>query len=211
LTVNTDDANLNTGETTRVTFSTNEANRLEGYQFTLNYDKSKLELLDVEGNQENFGILEDGVLTTSWNGRLNNNEALFTLVFRAKRSGLLSESIHLNSSITTAEAYTTEAEVLDISLAFNEKYQPTSFELYQNMPNPFNGTTTIGFNLPTKGDATLTILDATGKRIKVIQNTFNKGYNAVYLDKSELGATGVFYYRLETEQHTATKKMVIIE
>ncbi len=211
LTLHTDDANLNKGETTRVTFSANEANRLEGYQFTLHYDKSKLELLDVEGNEENFGILEDGVLTTSWNGRLNSNEALFTLVFRAKHETLLSESIHLNSSITTAEAYTTDAEVLDIALAFNEKYQPTSFELYQNMPNPFNGTTTIGFNLPTKGEATLTVLDATGKRIKVIQNTFNKGYNAVYLDKSELGATGVFYYRLETEQHTATKKMVIIE
>jgi Secretion system C-terminal sorting domain len=211
LTVHTDDATLNVGETTRVTLSADEATHLEGYQFTLNYDKSKLELLDIEGNQENFGILEDGIITTSWNGRLSSNEALFTLVFRAKREGLLSESLHLNSSITAAEAYTTEAEVMDLALAFNQKYQPSTFELYQNMPNPFNGTTAIGFNLPTKSEATLTILDATGKRIKVIQNTFNKGYNAIYLDKLELGATGVFYYRLETEQHTATKKMVIIE
>lgn len=42
---------------------------------------------------------------------------------------------------------------------------PPSLMLYQNSPNPFNPSTTIGYELPHPGRITLEIFDATGRMI----------------------------------------------
>ena len=60
-------------------------------------------------------------------------------------------------------------------------------------------------------DATVTIYDVTGKTLKVIKQSFNKGYNTIELNKNELGSVGVLYYKLEAGDFTATRKMVVIE
>jgi hypothetical protein len=97
----------------------------------------------------------------------------------------------------------------DVELTFNGQVAGAGFELYQNVPNPFEGVTMIGFNLPEATQATLTIMDVSGKVIKTIQSDFAKGYNEVRV--SNIDATGVLYYQLATDNHTATKKMIIIE
>ena len=40
---------------------------------------------------------------------------------------------------------------------------------------------------------------------------FAKGYNVITLDVNDLNASGVLYYMLETENHVATKKMVVLK
>jgi len=69
----------------------------------------------------------------------------------------------------------------------------------------------IGFTLPEASKATLTIMDVSGKLIKLIEQDGVQGYNEVRLDKRELSASGVLYYRLETSTDTATKKMTLIK
>jgi hypothetical protein len=44
-----------------------------------------------------------------------------------------------------------------------------------------------------------------------VKGNYAKGYNAVVLKRSELGAVGVLYYELTTSTHQATRKMVIVE
>ncbi|MEM8906269.1 MAG: T9SS type A sorting domain-containing protein, partial [Bacteroidota bacterium] len=83
------------------------------------------------------------------------------------------------------------------------------FELLQNRPNPFLQETTIGFILPQASTVTLTVYDPSGKQVHQIKGVFKQGYNEISLNQSDLGASGIFYYQLDTPTHTATKRMII--
>jgi len=120
----------------------------------------------------------------------------------------LSELITLSSDITTAEAYNTDGELLDVNIEFTTV--DVDFALAQNVPNPFNGETVVSFNLPAAGAATLTVMDVQGKVLKEIRGDYAKGYNQVTLKAKEL-TTGVLYYQLESADQIATKKMIIID
>ena len=69
----------------------------------------------------------------------------------------------------------------------------------------------IGFNLPEAAQATITISDVTGKVLKLYRQESSKGYNHITVKSSDLAATGVVSYTVETGDYTATKKMVIIK
>lgn len=195
------------GEEVRATFNAKDIAKMEGYQFTLGYDKDALEVTNIEGNPENFGMVENGVITTSWNGNAQSGDNLFSIVFKAKKSGNLSELLNVNSTYTTAEAYTTAGEYHNVALKFNGARD--RFALYQNQPNPFMGRTVIGFNLPKAEHAKMTIYDIAGRVLKVVEGNFNKGYNEVTVD--EILGSGVLNYKLETATETATKSMIILE
>jgi hypothetical protein len=214
LVLNAQDRVVAAGEEFMVEFTAADF-RVEGYQFTLNFDASALQLVDiVEGvaGNENFGLtmLNEGVITTSWNGQANNNEVLFALVFKATKGAQLSNLVYLNSRYTSAEAYNLNGDLLNVQLAFNGVTVEGGFELYQNVPNPFQAETQIGFNLPEAGTATLTVVDVSGKVLKLVRGEFAKGYNQVTLNANELPASGVLYYTLESASNTATKMMVIV-
>ena len=82
------------------------------------------------------------------------------------------------------------------------------FALYQNHPNPFEGYTVIGFELPRAAVGRLLIYEVTGKVVREIKGEFEKGYNEVTLSRDELPAAGVLYYQLETDKFVATKRMI---
>ena len=209
----TQDRQVQKGEEVTVEFNASDLDIL-GYQFTLNFDQKSLEMVELlpgVAKEENFGftLLDKGAITTSWNGEANSNE-FFSIVFRANAAGQLSEMLSLNSRFTKAEAYTANAELLDVQLSFNGNVN-TAFELYQNTPNPFRGQTVIGFNLPEAGTAKLTISDVPGKVLSVIDREFAKGYNEVQVNSNDLPAYGIMYYTLETAANTATRKMVVVD
>jgi hypothetical protein len=218
LVLETANQTVKAGEEVRVSLSAADMAVL-GYQFTLNFDAAALSLTDIiEGvaSAENFGTtkLAEGALTTSWNvteaRMLNANEALFTLVFTANQAAELSRALSVSSRYTAAEAYGANGELLNVQLSFNGQVAAAGFELYQNVPNPFKGVTTIGFNLPEATKATLKIMDVSGKMIRLIEGEYAQGYNEVRVSGLS-GATGVLYYQLDTPTASASKKMIIIE
>lgn len=208
--LNVQDQQLVAGNEYRVAFTADALN-IQGYQFTMNL--KGMELVNIEygvAKAENFGIVEEGVITTSWNGTATDSE-LFTLVVRANTNASLSELLSVNSRYTAAEAYNTADEQLDVALTFNgEAVANAGFELYQNTPNPFQGQTMISFTLPEATQATITIHDVTGKTLKMIRGDYAKGYNQINLNSSDLPATGVLLYTLSTDDYSATKRMVIL-
>ncbi|MBI1225124.1 MAG: T9SS type A sorting domain-containing protein [Bacteroidetes bacterium] len=211
--LNTTDRTVTKGEEVNVAFLANDLDVM-GFQFTLNFDVEALELVTVQSgvaSEENFGyaLLDEGALTASWNGSATEN-SMFSVVFRAKENGKLSEMLSVNSRFTKAEAYRTNGDLLNVQLAFNSKVDQ-QFALFQNTPNPFKAVTTIGFNLPKAGVANLKITDVSGKVLKNIEQEFSAGYNEVQLSSSDIPSTGVAYYTLKTESGTATKRMVIVE
>ncbi|MFQ5447403.1 MAG: T9SS type A sorting domain-containing protein, partial [Saprospiraceae bacterium] len=186
-----------------------------GYQFTLNFNREALtfqEMIPGVAKEENFGftLLDKGAITTSWNGDASGNPVLFTLVFKARRNGNLSDYLSLSSRFTAAEAYGLDGALMNVELTFNGQSN-AGFELYQNMPNPFKNATLISFNLPENSGGSLSIFDISGRVIAQIERDFTKGYNEIIIDRNELPASGVLYYTLKTATHTATRKMIVVE
>lgn len=208
---NVEDKALTAGEEYTVTFEAKDA--VLGYQFTLNFDKNAVAFVSIEqGSAENFGLtmLDEGVITISWNAT-TATQSVFSLSFKALADVQLSEVLNINSKYTTSEAYNSDADLMDVALAFNGELATASFELYQNTPNPFKTTTTVGFNLPDAGTATLTVYDLSGKVLKLISTEYAKGYNEIELNRAELSGSGVLYYQLDTTTGSATKKMLLVD
>jgi hypothetical protein len=211
--LNTQEQDLKTGREYRVAFNAADLQNIMGYQFALGLDQSKVELVDLEygvAKAENFGVFKnEGLVTTSWNGKYEPG-ALFTLVLRAKADAKLSSALSLNR-LVSAEAYNQNNENLGVALNYQGVSIADVYELKQNTPNPFSDETVIGFTLPKETKATLSIRDVKGALIYKVEGNYTKGSNQVTLKKSQLGASGVLYYTLETTEFTATKKMVILE
>ncbi len=94
----------------------------------------------------------------------------------------------------------------------NESFEiPNTFRLYQNYPNPFNPVTKIKYGLPKNGYVKLSVYDELGKEVAVLVD----GYRQANTYEAEFNATnlpsGAYYYKLEAEGFSDTKKMVIIK
>lgn len=87
--------------------------------------------------------------------------------------------------------------------------------LYQNVPNPFNPSTTIRYYLPEKCRVSLHLYDITGKQIVCLANEEqSEGYHSVdwYGRDAEDArvVSGIYFYRLQAGKTTITKKMVLL-
>lgn len=82
--------------------------------------------------------------------------------------------------------------------------------LGQNYPNPFKNETTIQFTLAQREKVTLTVFDMNGRVVKTLINNVSKdkGTHAVNFFSNAL-PPGMYYYTLQTDGYTQTKKMVL--
>jgi hypothetical protein len=88
---------------------------------------------------------------------------------------------------------------------------PLIYELGQNYPNPFNPTTNIKFKLPVRSGVRLVLMNVLGQEVKVIAaGSYEAGSHTVTLDASSL-ASGVYFYKLQTEKFSDAKKLVLIK
>jgi hypothetical protein len=214
LTLEAEDVKMEAGKEYSVTIRATDFTA-QGLQFTLN-SVDGLDILKVlngnlpEMSETNFGLFKNA-LTLSWNGQFYEKTAeILTVVVRAKKNMDLSEALTIGSNLTNSEAFDAKGELFDVKLSFKGQNNAGNFALYQNQPNPFYDDTKIAFYLPENSKAKLTISDASGKVLKVVEGTFAKGYNEIPLTKTELNTTGIVFYRLETPTHTAARKMIIM-
>jgi hypothetical protein len=213
--LNVEDMGLKAGTEVRVPVSA-DLGTMEGYQFTLGFDRALVDLVDIEYGvmqAEHFGVFaKEGLLTASWNGKGAHAEGdvLFTLVLKAKSdAGSLSEVLNVNSRVTVSEAYTKSGDYQAVGLAFGTQgLQSSTPMLYQNIPNPFAGETVIGFHLVRGGEAVLTVSDVQGRVLRVIRGDYGSGYQQVRLRSDEL-PSGVLQYTLTSGDFTATRRMVV--
>ena len=88
---------------------------------------------------------------------------------------------------------------------------PKTYSLEQNYPNPFNPSTNINFSIPKAGFVRMVIYDITGKTIATLVNEqLNAGNYKYDFDASNL-ASGVYFYRLEANDFSAVKKMLLVK
>ncbi|MCI0450555.1 MAG: T9SS type A sorting domain-containing protein [Chlorobi bacterium] len=138
------------------------------------------------------------VPTTSTNGRL------------AIRYGCVNGGPNgLNTDYSGIDAMRVERNTTGIHITSGEV--PAEFTLSQNYPNPFNPVTNIAFSIPQSGLVTLKVYDISGKEMAVLVNQqMLAGSYRVDFDASSL-SSGVYFYKLSSENYSATKKMVLIK
>ncbi len=87
---------------------------------------------------------------------------------------------------------------------------PKKYSLSQNYPNPFNPNTSIEFSLPAAANTKLVIYDQLGREIEVLaRELLNAGTYRVDWNADSY-ASGLYFYRLITDDFTITKKMLLI-
>ena len=87
---------------------------------------------------------------------------------------------------------------------------PTQFILFQNFPNPFNPSTTIRYAMPFSGEVRIEIFNAVGQSIwSIDENDVVAGYHEVEFNAQNL-PSGVYFYRIETAEFQAVKKMILL-
>lgn len=217
---------IEAGTRIAVPFKANDFTALSGYQMTID-GAATLSLAEVESgalkvSMSNFyqNERQANQLSTVWYTpeaqTVADDETLFTLYFDVQENGHLSDLLAINSEFIEALAIDAQDNHLDIAIEFEAAVLPTteavsaSFELYQNRPNPFRTTTTIGFNLPTIETATLRVFDLAGRQLHQVTQVYQKGYNEVLVNSSQW-TSGVLYYELETATQVARQKMILIE
>ncbi len=215
------------GEAVEVNFTSDAFDSMLGFQFTYQFDNDALEFVEVKSNTlenltyENFGLkkVANGLITASWFSHkaisLESEDVLFTLVFKAKENGDLSNAFDITSGITKNEIYSTiNGSISTLSIHLNVDGaidNSKEVTLFQNSPNPFQESTTIQFYLPEADQASILIFDYSGKLVTEINRDFEKGMNEILINKETLNTSGVLFYQLETKQFTATKKMLIVD
>jgi len=98
-----------------------------------------------------------------------------------------------------------------IGIIDNQAGIPKTHSLYQNYPNPFNPSTEIKFDLPKAGIVKLVVYDVLGREVETLLNEYKQaGEFSVQFDAENL-ASGVYFYRIEANDYTATKKMLLLK
>lgn len=98
----------------------------------------------------------------------------------------------------------------------NPTAMPTKFALHQNSPNPFNPTTKIAYDMPAAGDVKISVFNVLGQHVSdLVDGRSEAGsYEIIWDGKDEAGesvASGVYFYRIKTEQFSETKKMLLLK
>lgn len=89
-----------------------------------------------------------------------------------------------------------------------------SYVLRQNYPNPFNPTTRISFTLPAVEEVSIRVYDISGKLVRtLLSGQMNAGTHELYwngrTDANENVSSGVYFYRMDTESFSESRKMIL--
>jgi hypothetical protein len=93
--------------------------------------------------------------------------------------------------------------------------RPPVFHLYQNVPNPFNPSTMIRYDVPEAGQVRIRVFDVSGRPVRtLIDRVEPRGGGATVWDggddDGQLVPSGVYFYRMEAPGFTETRKAVLL-
>ncbi|TES91815.1 MAG: T9SS type A sorting domain-containing protein [Candidatus Cloacimonadota bacterium] len=114
----------------------------------------------------------------------------------------------------------TSFQIYGTSVSVAEEPEKTTgivFGLLQNVPNPMRGIgTSISYTTTRRGFVNLKVYNSAGKLVRTLIDNLNEdsGHKTVYWNGKDNNnhpvASGVYFYKLTTENRTATKKMVVV-
>jgi hypothetical protein len=102
-----------------------------------------------------------------------------------------------------------------LSWTASERMGPGKTRLGQNYPNPFNGSTRIGFSLEKASDASVSVLDASGRVVRdLCAKRFSAGRHEIEWDSTDqdgrVVSSGVYLVQIRAPNHLEIKKMLLL-
>ena len=85
------------------------------------------------------------------------------------------------------------------------------YNLYQNFPNPFNPTTTLGYSIPTNNFVTIKLYDVLGNEVITLVNEQKQAGKYEMLYNASNLASGVYYYQINAGDFTQTRKLMLMK
>ena len=220
LSLSVDNQGVRGGEDYVVAFRAKDFRDVVAYQFTLSFDKEKLNYIGFEKgilgemSEQNIGVkfLDEGQLTVAWTTaegkNINDNEPLFFMKFKAKKEGSLKEILQLNSNKTEALAYDNSESVFDVELEFEENEETSTLQVF---PNPATENIYLNINLEKTISIQLDIYNAFGQLEKtVISNTIQpKGFFQQKIKVKDF-VPGTYFIKLKVGEETVVRKFIVI-
>ena len=165
----------------------------------LPYKRGLLDNLGID--PENLGMYyldEDGTMS---------QEGITNVVVDSEANTITGNIPHFSDIAVAPKGSTTAVE---------EDAVPEAISLSQNVPNPFNPTTTIPFRISEASNVKLSIFNVIGQEIRSLENSYlNPGsYSIVWNGKDNAGnmvMSGVYFYRLRAGSHILTRKLMLLK
>ena len=208
----------------------NHAQKLKGYGFVLQYDQSKYEfvearqvdqnLLDVNSGQPALflasnktpGQVAVGAMKVDGQA-VSGDGALVEFTFKTTQTPLASDFQILDGVMVDLAGGIDAITNIDIG---SLKPMPRDYSLEQNVPNPFNPSTTIEYRLPEAGDVQLVIYNLLGQEVRtLVRESMDAGFHSVVWDGTdEFGkqvASGIYIYRMSVADFTKVQRMMLLK
>ena len=93
---------------------------------------------------------------------------------------------------------------------------PEVFALRQNYPNPFNPVTTIAYDIPEIANVRIDMYNILGQKVRTLVNgTHQPGmYHVRWNGTNDFGnpvSSGMYFYRISSEEFISVKKLVLMK
>jgi hypothetical protein len=140
------------------------------------------------------------------------SEAQITITFLPTTQNLFSaQLLFAGNSLTSPDMVNVVGEgYLQVSVNPNG-IRPVVPLLAQNFPNPFNPVTTIYFTVPRRMPTTLRVFNVLGQVVETLMSEeLDAGPHVAIWDAGRF-AGGVYFYRIEAGEWTATRKMLLVK
>jgi dienelactone hydrolase len=138
----------------------------------------------------------------------NNNVPHFLHIYVGANHNISADSVILSR---VQQWYTQWGLFTPTGIVKIENELPINFKLYQNYPNPFNPISNIEFTISDFEFVKLTVYDIRGKEIETLVNdNLAQGHYKVQWDASRY-SSGVYYYTLQANNFTETKKLLLLK
>ena len=102
-------------------------------------------------------------------------------------------------------------DTIDVGISNYNSQIPEKFSLYQNYPNPFNPVTNIKFDIAKATNTSILIYDMLGKEISSLVNQVLSPGSYQYSFNAANFPSGIYYYRIKTNEFTDIRKMILLK
>jgi len=192
-----------------------------GGTYRLGYDRvpPKIKLISSEEGSVAFSASDygSGIDVNSIKILLEKRELKFTYnpeksVITIKLSDILYETNVSLEVMLTDRIGNQTVELLNTTV----KPAPEQFFVEQNVPNPFNPVTTITFINTSELKVKIEIYDILGRKVRVLVDKFFPAgtHSIIWESRDDQGNTvsnGIYFYRVITDSHIITRKMVLLK
>ncbi len=188
---------------------------LDGFQTRLSYDAEGLRFMKM-GNgsiplsDEHYSLsqLTDGFISFSWNDllplSLKRGDVMIRMVFEKMIDSPI--KLDISEDQMRSELYS-DHEILRLQVEPKARELAEDFEVYTNVPNPWQESTAIEFSIPRSAKVSLQIYDASMRQVYTDDGHFEAGVNQFNIEYHHLGESGVYIYEIIYEDKVRVSKM----